>query len=96
MMMVVQVKTSPALSVGPPKELFRGSGTPAGSPRATYDVTPDGQRFIMSGSRVASNLIRDAAAARPKINVVLNWVEELKQRIPRNCSRASHDTTAIQ
>jgi Tol biopolymer transport system component len=82
MMMVVRVATKPALTVGPPRELFRGAGTPGGSPRASYSVTADGQRFIMSGARVASGLRRDAAAARPRINIVLNWVEELKARVP--------------
>ena len=45
-MMVVAVATSPQLSVGPPRELFRGSGNPGGSTRATYAVTADGQRFL--------------------------------------------------
>jgi serine/threonine-protein kinase len=35
MMMAVRVATSPALAVGPPTELFRGSGSPAASPRAS-------------------------------------------------------------
>ncbi len=83
MMMVVRVATTPALTVGPPRELFRGAGHPGGSPRTNYSVTADGQRFIMSGARVAAGLQRDAAAARPRINIVLNWVEELKQRVPR-------------
>ncbi|MDO8680496.1 MAG: protein kinase [Acidobacteriota bacterium] len=84
MMMVVRVATSPALTVGPPAELFRGPGNPGGSPRATYAVTADGQRFLMSGARVASGQGRSAEAARPKINIVLNWVEELKRRVSAN------------
>jgi hypothetical protein len=42
----------------------------------TYDVSPDGQRFLM---------IKDAATGQgteaPTINVVLHWSEELKQRV---------------
>jgi hypothetical protein len=82
MMMAVKVSTVPALHVGPPTELFRGTGFTAASPRASYAVTPDGKRFLMSGARVSSGLPRDATQPRPRITIVLNWVEELKQRIP--------------
>jgi hypothetical protein len=48
-----------------------------GNPRP-YDVSPDGQRFLM---------IKDPAATDPnavpeRIEVVVNWQEELKQRVP--------------
>ena len=41
----------------------------------TYDVSPDGQRFLV---------VKDAAvdATQAEINVVLNWDEELKARVP--------------
>ncbi|MCI0423329.1 MAG: hypothetical protein L0387_09395 [Acidobacteria bacterium] len=42
---------------------------------ANYDVTPDGQRFIMLKSG-------DKPASAAQINVVLNWFEELKRRVP--------------
>ncbi len=84
MMMAVRVTTSPVLTVGPPIELFRGSGSQAASPRAAYAVTADGQRFLLSGGRLGSGLMKDVVAARPKITIVLNWVEELKQRVPRS------------
>jgi hypothetical protein len=40
-----------------------------------YDVAPDGQRFIM---------IEEATKQPPitHLKVVLNWFEELKQRVP--------------
>jgi WD40 repeat protein len=82
MMMVVRVTTSPAPSVGPPQELFRGSGVLEASPRAGYAVTADGQRFLTNGVRVWWGLRADASAPRPRFNVVLNWVEELKRRVP--------------
>jgi hypothetical protein len=84
MMVAVRVTTSPVLTLGPPIELFRGSGSAAASPRAAYAVTADGQRFLLSGERLGSGLMKDAVAARPKITIVLNWMEELKQRVPRN------------
>ena len=37
---------------------------------AEYDVHPYGERFIM------------IKQGEPRINVILNWFEELKQRVP--------------
>ncbi len=42
---------------------------------AYYDVTPDGQRFVMVH-------LGDGDSERSQLNVVLNWFEELKQRVP--------------
>jgi hypothetical protein len=39
---------------------------------ANYDVSPDGQRFLMVKS----------AAGSEHLNVVLNWTEEFKARVP--------------
>jgi len=41
-----------------------------------YDVSPDGQRFLMLKPT------EQAQAAPTQINVVLNWFEELKQKVP--------------
>lgn len=41
-----------------------------------YDITPDGKRFI---GRLRQY---QTATAAPEIEVVLNWFEELKQRVP--------------
>ena len=54
---------------------FGGVGN--SSPR-TYDVSPDGQRFLML-KQVASP---DQSAAPARIVVVQNWVEELKRLVP--------------
>jgi len=79
--MSVTVETKPALSFGTPKMLFRsayvqpisGEGTP-------WDIHPDGKRFlIMKPPGVTAST---EVAPRPKINIVLNWFEELKQRVP--------------
>ncbi len=43
--------------------------------RARYDVTPDGQRFVM-----VQAVEQEAGASQ--INVVLNWFEELKRLVP--------------
>jgi len=40
-----------------------------------YDVSPDGQRFVMIKQS-------EEAAALTQIVVVQNWFEELKRRVP--------------
>ena len=40
-----------------------------------YDVTPDGQRFVMVQAA-------EQEAGATQINVVLNWFEELKRLVP--------------
>ena len=57
------------------KPYFGGVGN--SSPR-TYDVSPDGQRFLML-KQVATP---DQSAAPARIVVVQNWLEELKRLVP--------------
>ena len=75
-MMAVDIATKPGLTVGKPRMLFEGryEVTPGAFP--SYDVTPDGQRFLMLKPT------EQAQAAPTQINVVLNWFEELKRRVP--------------
>jgi hypothetical protein len=44
-----------------------------------YDITPDGQRFVMM---FAADNADSRGPARDQINIVLNWFEELKRRVP--------------
>ena len=44
----------------------------------TYDVAPDGERFLV---------VKRADNAQPYVVVVLNWFEELKQRVPTGDQR---------
>ena len=53
---------------------FRG----AGNVIRHYDVTADGQRFLM----IKEDPANESASAQ--ITVVLNWVEELKRLVPTN------------
>jgi serine/threonine-protein kinase len=79
-MMVVQVDTKGPFQSSRPKLLWMGRyahglGSQCGPPGTTssnYDVTTDGQRFLM---------IKDDEIAPTQINVVLNWTEELKRII---------------
>ena len=58
---------------------YYGGATIGGFDLRAYDVSPDGQRFLM---------IKEANAVKPIIEnprtfaVVMNWVEELKARLP--------------
>ena len=73
----VPIQTAPTFSAGTPTKLF--DGRYVGSPVwRTYDVSPDGQRFLM----IKDNLAGDQTSAPASIVVVLNWLEELKRRVP--------------
>ena len=73
-MMAVEIATQPTFRAGQPRLLFEGQYR-SGSNFGYYDVSPDGQRFLM---------VKDSAQATAvtQINVVLNWFEELKRRVP--------------
>ncbi len=80
--MAVAVDTKPTLSFGTPKILFKtanlGVSESSGNP---WDIHPDGKRFLMIKPPPSEGAA--SADARPRnINVVLNWFEELKQRVP--------------
>jgi serine/threonine protein kinase/Tol biopolymer transport system component len=72
-MMAVDVTTQPSFSVGKPRMLFDGPYVPTPRSFPDYDVSPDGQRFLMLKPS-------EQAQAPAQINVVLNWFEELKQK----------------
>jgi Tol biopolymer transport system component len=76
-MMAVEVATQPVFSAGKPHVLFEGGYTNLVWPIAAtdYDVSPDGQRFLMTKQS-------GGASSATQINVVLNWFEELKRRVP--------------
>ena len=71
-MMAVELKTEQTLSVGRPRLLFEGRYETG---PAIPGETLDGQRFLML------KVGRQEQAAT-KINVVLNWFDELKRRVP--------------
>lgn len=75
-MMVVDIVTQPELRPGKPRVLFEGSYEWEQAFGRNYDVTPDGQRFVM--------IERPGEAAPQQINVILNWFEELERLVPTN------------
>ncbi|MGH9389039.1 MAG: hypothetical protein ACRD1Z_05435, partial [Vicinamibacteria bacterium] len=75
-MMAVQVETKPSFQLSKPEILFEGrfEGATGWFGYANYDVTPDGQRFLM--------IRAEEESAPTRIHVVLNWAEELKEKVP--------------
>jgi Tol biopolymer transport system component len=73
--MAVDVATSPSLTVGTPHRLFEGRYEPSISLYANYS-TIDGQRFVM-----IKRIDQDDPAAR--INLVVNWFDQLKRATAR-------------
>ena len=61
----------------PMKLLERGYYTPSGYVGRTYDVSPDGLRFLMIKAPGT-----DASTAPPALIVVQHWDEELKRLVP--------------
>jgi len=76
-MMAVEVTAEPSLVVGRPRMLFEGRYGSSQFPfiGTAYDPSPDGQRFLMVKES-------DQVTSATQINVVLNWFEELKRRVP--------------
>jgi hypothetical protein len=75
-MMAVAVQTHPEFTAGQPVALFAGRyarSDPFSVPG--YDVALDGQRFLMVKES-------EQGTVHTHVNVVLNWFEELRQRVP--------------
>jgi serine/threonine-protein kinase len=74
-MMVVDIETDPEFQAGIPKVLFRNRMWST-IPVRTYDVTPDGEHFLM---------VREDTLPLEEVtefHAVLNWFEELKRLVP--------------
>ncbi len=76
--LVVPITTTPSFAFGDPvliPRLFVNAPPTAARP---FDIARDGKRFLGLRADVGSNGLPVA----PQIQVVLNWTEELKQRVP--------------
>ena len=69
-LMAVPIETVPVLDVGTPRVLFPWPHDIS----LLFDVFPDGQSFVMVKT--------DPASTPTQVNVVLNWVQELNERVP--------------
>jgi serine/threonine protein kinase len=76
-MMAVNITSGGAFKAGAPRTLFEAGPSRSG-PMRSYDVYPDGQHFIMAKYEE----LPDQRVTR--LNLVLNWFEELKRRVPRS------------
>ena len=74
--MAVPITTTPTFSAGTPQVLFEGPFRSDGGSFRNYDVTADGQRFLMVQE------VQRPAAKVSQMVLVQNWAEELKQRVP--------------
>jgi len=73
--MAVAVETKPTFSRGKPETLFSGTYASFSSQEShPWDISSDGKRFLM--------MKESGTEASRKINIVLNWFEELKERVP--------------
>jgi Tol biopolymer transport system component len=79
-MMAVEIVTEPIFDPGKAQVLFQGPYQSSRSTFPDYDVTRDGQRFLMLKPS-------EQAQAATQINVVLNWFEELKQKVPAESTK---------
>lgn len=73
---IMAVAVHPDGSFGTPRKLFDWPTIAIPGFGRTFDVTADGKRFLM---------IKEAdekQAGSSDINIAVNWVEELKQRLP--------------
>jgi len=73
----VPVGLQPTFSAGKPVTLFEADYAASEFPLTSpgYDVSSDGQRFLVA---------KDVEAPPTQINVVINWIEEVKRRVPTN------------
>jgi hypothetical protein len=70
----VDIHTDSGVSPGTPSELPISGTTHGETAFRNYDITSDGRRFLV--------LLPAASTEAAQIHVVLNWLEELKQRLP--------------
>ena len=75
-LMAVAIQTEPAVAPGRPQVLFDDVyyREAAASGSRNYDVSPDGDRFLLVTS--------DGQGEVPEIHVVVNWTQELLERVP--------------
>src|SRR5262249_25255826 len=75
-LMSVDIQTQPAFTFNEPKPLPIEIENTHDRP---YDITPDGKQFVVMQRPPESEAPEKTSI---QINAVLNWFEELKQRVP--------------
>jgi Tol biopolymer transport system component len=77
--MSVSIETESDLDIGIPVPLFKDNYALFGT-NYSWDIDLVGKRFLMAKDNLSNS--RKGIVAPPKINVILNWFEELKQKVP--------------
>jgi Tol biopolymer transport system component len=75
----VDVQTTPTFVAGQPTDIDTAGIFPSQAFFRNFDLMPDGKRLLVILPHDASD---GPARQAPQINVVLNWVEELKAKVP--------------
>ena len=73
--MAAAVQTRPTFSAGTPQRLFEDVFVQSPNTFTGYSIAPDGKRFLFP-----QRLQADPPPTH--LNVVVNWFEELKRRVP--------------
>ena len=78
----VSIETDPTFKVVKSETLFRGNYVTRGAATEliSWDIHPDGKRFLMMKDSMDGTSTGEAI--RPRINIIANWFEELKERAP--------------
>ncbi len=90
--MAAKVETEPTFKRKNPKILFQGTYLSTGNERLSatpWDIHPNGKKFLMIKPPAVSaseSTAEKAAASAPQLKIifVMNWFEELKERVPRD------------
>jgi serine/threonine-protein kinase len=74
----VSIRSGPTFVANRPELLFELAQPVAVAPGARpYDITPDGRFIVITNAEV-----KGVQSSDPSLTLVLNWQEELKQRVP--------------
>ena len=77
----VSLETEPTFKTGKSEVLFEGRYIDIETKNAhSWDISPDGKRFLMIKEYTGDTATE--VTSRPRINIVLNWFEELKEKVP--------------
>ena len=79
-LMGIDITTDAAFAFGNEQALGIRGFIYHGISRRSYDITPDGLRFLMVFPAAQADSVTETPAEQ--INIVQNWFEELKERVP--------------
>lgn len=79
LVMAAAVETKAKFEFEKPKILFQSPYYTDPDGAISWDIHPDGNRFLMMKEITTES---SKGTSRPRIHVVINWFEELKQQVP--------------